>query len=201
MTAAWSRLPSKSNSKILGSFTRSGLKLEPPHTQQKATNIPFLVSSHFWTSKDFKGILAKEKKTWTVAWWSKVLFSDESKNLYFIWKSMSHNSRGKVKRHEIRVALKPVWSFLLVIIGSAISFVSVGPVFWSSPQLMYSSVRRFLEHFRLLYFDKLYGDVHSLFQQDFAQCVRSTSNHFAGHSITVLNWSANLPNLNLSIYC
>ncbi len=32
---------------------------------------------------------AKEKKNWTVAQWSKVLFSDESKFLYFIWKPRS----------------------------------------------------------------------------------------------------------------
>ncbi len=33
--------------------------------------------------------LAKEKKNWTVAQWSKVLFSDESTFFYFIWKLRS----------------------------------------------------------------------------------------------------------------
>ncbi len=57
-------------------FTRNGLRLgsqhqEPPHTDV-SRNLATVV---------IRGVLPglKEKKNWTVAMWSKVLFSDESK--------------------------------------------------------------------------------------------------------------------------
>ncbi|MCI4389734.1 hypothetical protein PGIGA_G00101890, partial [Pangasianodon gigas] len=64
----------KGHSKVLGTFTRSGLRLEsvhqePPHTDGSwtwASNVPLLNNK-------------QQKKNWSVAQWSKVLFSDESK--------------------------------------------------------------------------------------------------------------------------
>ncbi len=57
-------------------FTRNGLRLgsrhhEPPHTDV-SRNLATVVIKRRLT-------WAKEKKNWTVAQWSKVLFSDESK--------------------------------------------------------------------------------------------------------------------------
>ena len=88
MTTAWRRLSGKGHSKVLVTFTRSGLRLEsvhqePPHTDgswTRASNVVFLSSSHSWTT-NVRSILPglKKKQTWSVAQWSKVLFSDESK--------------------------------------------------------------------------------------------------------------------------
>ncbi len=67
---------SKIDSRIWVNFTRNGLRLgsqhqEPPHTDV-SRNLATVV---------IRGVLPglKEKKNWTVAMWSKVLFSDESK--------------------------------------------------------------------------------------------------------------------------
>ncbi len=78
MTASLRILSSKSNSNTLESFTRSELKLDSVHQESPRSDIfrktatkPLLKQKHLtW---------AKEKKNWTVAQWSKVLFSDESK--------------------------------------------------------------------------------------------------------------------------
>ncbi len=56
-------------------FTRNGLRLgsrhqEPPHRRVKELGYSCRQRRLTW---------AKEKKNWTVAQWSKVLFSDESK--------------------------------------------------------------------------------------------------------------------------
>ncbi len=47
-----------------------------------------------------------EKKNWTVAQWSKVLFSDESKFcISFVFPIKVPESGGRVERHGIHVAL------------------------------------------------------------------------------------------------
>ncbi len=68
----------------------------------------------------------------------------------------------------------------------------------SSPKPMQPSTRRFLEHFMLPSADKLYGDADFLFQQDFSTCplCQNTSECFADHDITVLDWPSNMPDLN-----
>ncbi len=62
------------DSLIWVNFTKNVLRLgsrhqEPPHTD---------VSRNFATVV-VRGVLGEERKNWTVAQWSKVLFSDESK--------------------------------------------------------------------------------------------------------------------------
>ncbi len=48
--------------------------------------------------------------------------------------------------------------------------------------------------------EKLYGDADFIFQQDLAPAhtVKSTRSWFNDHGVTVLDWPANLPDLN---YC
>ncbi len=75
-TAALWGLSSKIDSRIWVNFTRNGLRLglrhqEPPHTEVSRNLATVVVRGRLtW---------AKEKKNWTVAQWSKVLFSDKSK--------------------------------------------------------------------------------------------------------------------------
>ncbi len=75
-TAALWWLSSKIDSRIWVNLTRNGLRLgsrhqEPPHTH---------VSRNLSRGCHKRRLTwAKEKKNWTVAQWSKVLFSDESK--------------------------------------------------------------------------------------------------------------------------
>ncbi len=82
MTASLRILSSKANSNTCESFTRSGLKLESVHQESPRSDV--------FRKRATKPLLnqrqrqkhltwAVEKKNWTVAQWSKVLFSDESK--------------------------------------------------------------------------------------------------------------------------
>ncbi len=82
MTASLRILSSKADSNTWESFTRSELKLESVHQESPRSDIfskratkPLLKQKHCQKHLTW----AKEKNNSTVAQWSKVLFSDESK--------------------------------------------------------------------------------------------------------------------------
>ncbi len=82
MTASLRILSSKADSSTCESFTRSGLKLESVHQESPRSDVfrkratkPLLNQRQHQKHLTW----AVEKKNWTVAQWSKVLFSDESK--------------------------------------------------------------------------------------------------------------------------
>ncbi len=94
MTASLRIQSSKADSNTWESFTRSGLKMESVHQESPRSDV--------FRKRATKPLLNKrqrqkhltwavEKKNWTVAQWSKVIFSDESKFLHFIWKSRSQS--------------------------------------------------------------------------------------------------------------
>ncbi len=63
---------------------------------------------------------------------------------------------------------------------------------------MQPSTRKFYqEHFMLPSADKLYGDADFIFQQDLApvHTPKGTKSWFNDHGVTVLDWSANSPDL------
>ncbi len=93
MTASLRILSSKADSNTWESFTRSGLKLESVHQESPRSDVfrkratkPLLNQRQHQKRLTW----AVEKKNWTVAQWSKVLFSDLSP-LHFIWKSRSQS--------------------------------------------------------------------------------------------------------------
>ncbi len=113
MTASLRILSSKDDSNTWESFTRSGLKLESVHQESPRSDV--------FRKRATKPLLnqrqrqkhltwAVEKKNWTVAQWSKVLFSDKSK-FCFSFGNQGLESGGRVERHRIHVAWSPVWSF------------------------------------------------------------------------------------------
>ncbi len=82
MTASLRIQSSKADSNTWESFTRSGLKLESVHQESPRSDVfrkratkPLLNQRQ----RQKRLTWAVEKKNWTVAQWSKVLFSDESK--------------------------------------------------------------------------------------------------------------------------
>ncbi len=200
MTASLRIQSSKADSNTWESFTRSGLKLEPVHQESPHSDVfrkratkPLLNQrqrqKHLtWTV---------EKKNWTVAQWSKVLFSDESKFCISFGNKVPE-SGGRVERHRIHVAWSPVWSFhsqwwfglpchLLVLVHC---------VFWS-PQSTQPSTRKF----RALHASfcwQAYGDADFIFQQDLAPAhtAKGTKSWFNDHGVTVFDWPANSPDLN-----
>ncbi len=200
MTASLSIQSSKADSNTCESFTRSGLKLESVHQESPRSDV--------FRKRATKPLLnqrqrqkhltwALEKNNWTVAQWSKVLFSDESKFCISFGNKVPE-SGGRVERHRIHVAWSPVWSFhsqwwfglpchLLVLVHC---------VFWSPVNA--AVYQEILEHFMLPSADKLYGDADFIFQQDLAPAhtAKGTKSWFNDHGVTVLNWPANSPDLN-----
>ncbi len=113
MTASLRILSSKADSNTCESFTRSGLKLESVHQESPRSDVfrkratkPLLNQRQ----RQKRLTWAVEKKNWTVAQWSKVLFSDESKFCISFGNKVPE-SGGKLERHRIHVAWSPVWSF------------------------------------------------------------------------------------------
>ncbi len=123
MTSSLRILSSKANSNTWESFTRSGLKLESVHQESPCSDIfrkratkPLLKQKQCQKHLTW----AKEKKNWTVAQWSKVLFSDKSKFCF---------SYGRPERHRIQAALKSSVKLpKSVMIWGAVTSAGVGPL-------------------------------------------------------------------------
>ncbi len=99
MTASLRILSSEADSDIWENFTRSGLKLESPRSDvlRKRATKPLMKQKHRQTHLTW----AKEKKNWTVAQWSKVLFSDRSK-FCVSFGNQGLESGGRLERHRIQ---------------------------------------------------------------------------------------------------
>ncbi len=105
MTASLRIQSSKADSNTWESFTRSGLKLESVHQESPHSDV--------FRKRATKPLLnqrqrqkhltwAVEKNNWTVAQWSKVLFSEV--NFAFNLESKVPESGGRVERHRFHVA-------------------------------------------------------------------------------------------------
>ncbi len=113
MTASLRIQSSKADSNTWESFTRSGLKLESVHQESPRSDV--------FRKRATKPLLnqrqrqkhltwAVEKKNWTVAQRSKVLFQMKV-NFAFYLEIKVPESGERVERHRIHVAWSPVWSF------------------------------------------------------------------------------------------
>ncbi len=118
---------------------------------------------------------AKEKKNWTVAQWSKVLFSDESKFC------ISFGNQGPRVWRKGGEAHSP--SCPLCFLKTNVT----APVY-----------QEILEHFILPSADQLFKDADFIFQQDLAPAhtAKSTKRWLNDHGVGVLDWPANSPDLN-----
>ncbi|KAI2645945.1 Transposable element Tcb1 transposase [Labeo rohita] len=141
---------------------------------------------------------ATEKQHWTVAHWSKVLFSDESKFC------MSFGNQGarvwrKTGEREMPKCLKSSVKYpQSVMVWGAMSAAGVGPLCFIKGRVNAASYQEILEHFMLPSAEKLYGDEDFIFQHDLAPAhsAKTTGKWFTDHGITVLNWPANSIDLN-----
>ncbi len=128
------------------SFTRSGLKLESVHQESPRSDVfrkratkPLLNQRQHQKHLTW----AVEKKNWTVAQWSKVLFSDESK---FCISFGNQGPRVWRKSGEAQnpCCLKSSVKFpQSVMIWAAMSSAGVGPLCFLSPQSTQPSTRKF----------------------------------------------------------
>ncbi len=201
MTASLRILSSKTELNTWESFTRSELKLESVHQESPRSDIfrkratkPLLKQKHYQTHLT----QAKEKKNWTVAQWSKVIFSDEST---FCISFGNKGPRVWRKRGETQnpCCLKSSVKFpQSVMIWAAMSSADVGPLCFLKSTVNAAIYQEILEHFMLPSADKLYGDADLIFQQDLAPAhtAKGTKSWINEHGVTVLDWPANSPDLN-----
>ncbi len=143
------------------------------------------------------------EKNWTVAQWSKVLFSDESK---FCISFGDQGPRVWRKSGEAQIPCCLSGSSMLhsvkfpqsVMIWAAMSSAGVGPLCFLKSTVNAAIYQEILEHFMLPSADKLYGDADFIFQQDLAPAhtAKGTKSWFNDHGVTVLDWPANSPDLN-----
>ncbi len=183
------------------SFTRSELKLESVHQESPRSDVfrkratkPLLNQRQ----RQKRLTWAVEKNNWTVAQWSKVLFSDESK---FCISFGNQGPRVWRKSGEAQnpCCLKSSVKFpQSVMIWAAMSSAGVGPLCFMKSTVNTAIYQEILEHFMLPSADKLYGDADFIFQQDMAPAhtAKGTKSWFNDHGVGVLDWPANSPDLN-----
>ncbi len=201
MTASLRIQSRKADSNTWESFTMSGLKLESVHQESPRSDV--------FRKRATKPLLnqrqrqkhltwAVEKKNWTVAQWSKVLFSDESKFCISLGNQGPRVWRTSGEA-QIPCCLKSSVKFpQSVMIWAAMSSAGVGPLCFLKSTVNAAIYQEILEHFMLPSADKLYGDADFIFQQDLAPAhtAKGTKSWFNDHGFTVLDWPANSPDLN-----
>ncbi len=197
MTASLRILSSKADSNTCESFTRSELKLESVHQESPRSDVfrkratkPLLNQRQ----RQKRLTWAVEKNNWTVAQWSKVLFSDESKFCISfgnqgpkVWRKSGEAQNPCCLKSSVKFPQS-------VMIWAAMSSAGVGPLYF-----LKSTVNAAIyEHFMLPFADELYGDADFIFQQDLAPAhtAKGTKSWFNDHGVTVLDWPANSPDLN-----
>ncbi len=173
MTASLRIQSSKADSNTWESFTRSGLKLESVHQESPRSDVfrkratkPLLNQRQHQKRLTW----AVEKNNWTVAQWSKVLFSDEST---FCISFGNQGPRVWRKSGEAQnpCCLKSSVKFpQSVMIWAAMSSAGVGPLCFLKSTVNAAIYQEILEHFMLPSADKLYGDADFIFKVKVKVC-------------------------------
>ncbi len=158
MTASLRILSSKADSNTCESFTRSELKLESVHQESPRSDIfrkratkPLLNQRQ----RQKRLTWAVEKKNWTVAQWSKVLFSDESKFCISfgnqgprVWRKSGEAENPRCLKSSVKFPQS-------VMIWAAMSSAGVGPLCFLKSTVNAAIYQEILEHFMLPSADKL----------------------------------------------
>ncbi len=187
MTASLRILWSKADSNTWESFTRSELKLESVHQESPRSDIfrkratkTLLNQKH--RQKDLTW--AMEKNKWTVAQWSKVLFSNGSQFCI----SFGRRKRGAAQNPWcLKSSVKFPQS---VMVWAAMSSAGAGPLCFLKSTVNAAIYQDILEHFMFPSADKLYRDADFIFQQNLAPAhtAKGTKSWFNDHGVTVLDW-------------
>ncbi len=194
MTASLRILSSKADSNIWESFTRSELKRESVHQESPHSDV-------FRNQRQCQKHLtwAVEKKNWTAAQWSKVVFSDKSKFcILFGNQGLEEEWRGtESKLLEAQCEVSEVsddlgcrdvcwcWSIVFYQVQSPKSTQPSTRRFWST--LCFLLLTSFMEML-ISFSSRTLAPAHT---------AKTTSKWFADHDITVLDWPADMPDLNL----
>ncbi len=178
-------------------FTKSGLQLESVLQEPLRTDVcktwvsavAFLVKPLLNNRQRQKRLAwAKDKKDWTAAEWSKVMFSDESKFCISFGNQVPRVWRKRGKTQNPRCLRSSVKFPQSVMVWGAMSSAGVGPLCFLRSKVNTAVYQEVLEHFMLPAADQLYGDADFIFQQDLAPA-------HSAKGIPVLNWPVNSPDL------
>ncbi len=152
MTASLRIQSSKADSNTWESFTRSGLKLESVHQESPRSDVfrkratkPLLNQRQ----RQKHIIWSVEKKSWTVAQWSKVLFSDESKFCISfgnqgprVWRKSGEAQNPCCLKSSVKFPQSGM-------IWAAMSSAGVGPLCFLKSTVNAAIYQEILEHFML----------------------------------------------------
>ncbi len=141
---------------------------------------------------------AKEKKNWTVAQWSKVLFSDESKFCISFGNQGPRVWRKGGEAHSQSCFKSSVKFPQSVMIWGAMPSAGVGTLCFLKTNVTAPVYQYILEHFMLPAADQPFKDADFIFQQDLAPAcsAKSTKSWLNDHGVCVFDWPANSPDLN-----
>ncbi len=139
-----------------------------------------------------------EKKNWTVAQWSKVLFSDESEFCISFGNQGPRVWRKGGEAHSPSCLKSSVKFPQSVMIWVAMSSAGVCPLCFLKTNVIAPVYQEILEHFMLPSADQLFKDADFIFQQDLAPAhtAKSTKRWLNDHGVSVLDWPANSSDLN-----
>ncbi len=158
----------KADSNTWESFTRSELKLKSVHQESPRSDIfrkratkPLLNQKHRQKHLTW----AKEKKNWTVAQWSKVLFSDESKFCFSFGNQGPRVWRKGGEAHSPSCLKSSVTFPQSVMIWGAMSSAGVGPLCFLKTNVTATVYQEILDHFMLPSADQLFKDADSFFSR------------------------------------
>ncbi len=175
----------KNLGKLHKEWTEAGVKTSRPTTHRRVKKFGNSYRQRHLT-------WAKEKKNWTVAQWSKVLFSDESK-FYISFGNQGPRVLRKGVEDHCPSCLKSSVKFpQSVIIWDAMSSAGVGPLCFLETNVTAPVYQEILEHFMLPSADQLFKDADFIFQQDLApvHTAKSTKSWLNDHSVGVFDWHA-----------
>ncbi len=150
--------------KMWGRFTRAGVNASRTTTRRHGFQVhvkPLLNNRQ----RQKHLAWAKDKKDWTAAEWSKVMFSDESK---FCISFGNQGPRVWRKAQNPRCLRSSVKFPQSVMVWGAMSSAGVGPLCFLRSKVNTAVYQEVLEHFMLPAADQLYGDADLIFQQDSA---------------------------------
>ncbi len=172
-------------------WTEAGVKASRAPTHRR-------VEEFGYSSHQRRLSWAKEKKNWTVAQLSKVLFSDESKFCISFGNQGPRVWRKSGEAHSPSCLKSSVKFPQSVMIWGAMSSAGVGPLCFLKTNITTPVYQEILEHFMLPSADQLFKDADFIFQQDLAPAhtAISTKSWLNDKGVGVLDWPANSPDLN-----
>ncbi len=189
------RIVKQINSRIWVNFTRNGLRLGSSIKSTTHRRV-----EEFGYSRHQRRLTwAKKKKNWTVAQWSKVLFSDESKFCISFRNQGPRVWRKGGEAHSPSCLKSSVKFPQSVMIGGVMSSAAVGPLCLTKTNVTAPVYQEMLEQFMLPSAEQLFKDADFIFQQDLApvHTAKSTRSWLNERGVGVLDWPANSPDLNI----